>query len=524
MPNSKHNEAHHSVWIAHLRKRRHFSLTDDLRADVCIVGAGISGLSVAYHLGRLGKEVVVVDSDPLAAGQTARTTAHLSNAIDDRYQEIERLHGADGARLAAESHTAAIDRIESIVKAEAIECDFQRVDGYLMTGPGQSIDILEAELAAAHRAGLPEVEMLDGWPVAGFDSGPVLRFPRQAQFHPLRYLRGLTRAIERDGGRVLLGNHVESIEPGPPAVVSARNGHTITADAVVVATNTPINDRFSIHAKQAPYLSYVIATRIEPGRVPKALYWDTLDPYHYVRVHPVRSWQDRRPAYDLLIVGGEDHKTAQAFDAPQRYERLETWARERFPALGAVEFRWSGQIMETIDGLAFIGRNPGDAEHIFIVTGDSGMGMTHGTIAGMLLPDLIMRRENRWAELYDPARRTLGAALEFARENINVAAQYASWVTGSEVTTADELEPGSGAVIRRGLSKVAVFRDLAGNLHEMSAACPHLGCVVAWNADEHCWDCPCHGSRFDRLGHCLTGPANADLAHINVAAHENSRG
>ncbi|HEY5314309.1 MAG TPA: FAD-dependent oxidoreductase, partial [Pirellulales bacterium] len=365
-------------------------------------------------------------------------------------------------------------------------------------------------------------EMLDHWPVAGFDSGPVLRFPRQGQFHPLRYLRGLTRAIERDGGRVLLGNHVEAIEPGPPAVVTARNGHTITADAVVVATNTPINDRFSIHSKQAPYLSYVIAARIEPGRVPKALYWDTLDPYHYVRLHPVRSWQDRRPAYDLLIVGGEDHKTAQADDASQRYERLEHWAREHFAAMGAVEYCWSGQVMETIDGLAFIGRNPGDAEHIFVVTGDSGMGMTHGTIAGMLISDLIMRRENRWAELYDPARRTLGAALEFARENINVAAQYATWVTGSEVATADDVRPGSGAILGRGLSKLAVYRDLAGHLHEMSAACPHLGCVVAWNSDAQGWDCPCHGSRFDSLGHCLTGPANSDLPAVGSPAQGNS--
>lgn len=511
-----------SLWMASVRPRRHFSLTEDLRADVCVVGAGISGLSVAYHLARFGKEVVVVDSDPIRGGQTARTTAHLSNELDGRYEKIERLHGVAGAQLAAESHTAAIDRIESIAKVEGIECDFQRVDGYLKTGEGQSLEVLEKELEAARRAGLAEVEMVE-CPSKDFDAGPVLRFPRQGQFHPLRYLRGLTRAIERDGGRVLIGNHVETIEPGPPAVVTARNGHTITADYVVVATNMPINDRFSIHTKQAPYLTYVIAARTEPGRIPKALYWDTLDPFHYARLQAVRSWQDRKPAYELLIVGGEDHKTAQADDPQLRYARLEAWARDHFPAVGPVEHCWSGQVMESVDGLAFIGRNPGDDEHIFVVTGDSGMGMTHGTIAGMLISDLVMRRENRWADLYDPARRTLGAALDFARENINVAAQYASWVTGSEVQTSDDIPPGSGAIMRRGLTKLAVFRDESGHLHEMSAACPHLGCVVAWNSDEHGWDCPCHGSRFDSLGHCLIGPANSDLAPIDAETHESSR-
>jgi Rieske Fe-S protein len=178
----------------------------------------------------------------------------------------------------------------------------------------------------------------------------------------------------------------------------------------------------------------------------------------------------------------------------------------------AIEYAWAGQVMETIDGLAFIGRNPLDKDNVYIVTGDSGMGMTHGTIAGMLLTDLIQGRENPWAKLYEPSRKTLGAAGEFAKEALNMAAQYADWVTPGDVMSADQIARDSGALLRRGLSKVAVYRDEQGKLHEFSAVCPHLGCIVQWSAEEKTWDCPCHGSRFDKLGNVTNGPANKNLA------------
>src|SRR5207253_2552018 len=238
--------------------------------------------------------------------------------------------------------------------------------------------------------------------------------------------------------------------------------------------------------KQAPYLTYVVAAPVPRGSVTKALYWDTADPYHYVRLQTLdalpgdAAYLANGPS-DLLIVGGEDHKTGQAEDHDERSRRLEAWARLRFPRMGQVAYRWSGQVMEPVDGLAFIGPNPGDEPNVYIATGDSGMGMTHGTIAGILLTDLILGRENPWSRLYDPSRKTLRAAGEFARENLNVAAQYADWLTGGDVGSTDDIPPGGGAVLRRGVSKIAVFRDEHGALHERSAVCPHLGCVVAWN-------------------------------------------
>ena len=492
-----------SVWVDTADVPTKSSLQSDLNCDVCIVGAGIAGLTTAYLLSLEGKTVVVLDDGPIGGGMTARTTAHLSNALDDRFYELERLFDESGSRLAAKSHTAAIDRVEEIIQTESIECQFERVDGYLFVPPNGRIKVLEDELPATHRAGLTKVKRLDRAPLSTFDTGPCLHFPQQAQFHPLLYLAGLVKAIERGGGQIFTGTHAATIEEGR---VETTNGHSIAAQSIVVATNTPVNDRVTMHTKQAPYTTYVIGARVPKGSVPKVLLWDAPEdlsaPYHYVRV-------ESRSDSDVLIVGGEDHKTGQQHDGAQRWGKLEQWARNRFP-IEEIEYRWSGQVMETVDSLAFIGRNPGD-DDIYIATGDSGMGMTHGTIAGILLTDLICERKNSWAELYDPARKTLGAAGDFAKENLNVAAQYTDLLTPGDVDSAEEIARGEGAVIRSGLSKVAVYRDEQGIVHSISAVCVHLGCVVTWNGAEKTWDCPCHGSRFDAVGTVINGPANTDL-------------
>lgn len=473
------------------------TLAGDMRTEVCIVGAGIAGIMTAYLLARAGRQVVILDDGPVGGGETGRTTAHLSSALDDGFAHLERLHGREGARLAAASHSAAIDVIETTIREEAIDCDFLRLDGFLFRPPGDQSDVLERELAAAHRAGLRDVERLPRAPEAPFDTGPCLRFPRQAQFHPLRFLTHVARAVQRLGGRIALA-HVTDCDAGPPARVVSSDG-VVTCDAAVFATNSPIVDRFAIHTKQAPYRTYAIAARLPLGTMAPALYWDTLDPYHYVRLER-----------DLLLVGGEDHKTGQADDGDARFARLEAWTRERFP-VGEVVSRWSGQVLEPVDGLAFIGRDPGIDRNVFIATGDSGHGMTHGTIAGVLLRDLIIGRENDWERLYAPNRVPLRALGEYLRENANVAGQYADLVTGGDVASEAEIRPGHGAVVRDGLRKLAVHVGEDGVVHRLSAICPHLGCVVQWNTTEATWDCPCHGSRFAVDGTVLNGPAPRGL-------------
>jgi glycine/D-amino acid oxidase-like deaminating enzyme/nitrite reductase/ring-hydroxylating ferredoxin subunit len=502
-----------SLWIDTAQTPDTQPLSSDTSTDVCVVGAGIAGLTTAYLLVRAGRAVVVIDAGRIGGGQTSVTTAHLSYVIDDTFKEMLRLHGLDGARLARDSHASAIDLIETICSDESIDCRFERLDGYLFLGSGHKPSELDEEMEAARAAGA-DVSRLPKAQVAGVDTGPCLRFPGQGQFHPLKYVNGLAAAVQRRGGRIFTETQATEATGGDAAVVTTAAGHKIHAKAIVVATNSPFNDLVTIHTKQAPYHTYAIGARVAPGAITPALYWDTEDPYHYIRLHRTTNRElggDNADPVDVLIVGGEDHKAGQAQDADARFARLQEWMRAHFPAAGEVEFQWSGQVMETVDGLGFLGRNPLDADNVYVATGDSGMGMTHGTIAGMVITDLIAGRENPWTELYSPGRVRSGAAVEWVKENLNVALQYKDWFTRGDVTSIDQIAPNNGAIVVESGSKIAVYRDERGTVHRRSAVCPHLGCIVAWNPSASTWDCPCHGSRFDKFGAVINGPSPKDL-------------
>ena len=511
-----------SIWVGTFTVPSFPALAGNARTEVCVVGAGIAGLSTAYCLMKAGKKVIVVDDGLIGGGESSRTTAHLTNAMDDRIYVLEHIHGEDGARKVVESHRAAIDRIEQIVRDEKIDCDFERVDGYLFLGADDSERVLDEELAAAHRSGLAGVEKLPAVPDAGFASGPCLRFPNQAQFHILKYLAGVAAAIVRGGGRIYCDTHVSGVEGGSPCKVETESKHTITAEAVCVCTNASITDMFKTHMKQAPYRTCVIAAVVPRGSVTPALYWDTPDPYHYVRLQrleePVPGALAGDQMYDALIVGGEDYKIAHKSDVEDRWQRLEAWMRERWPQAREVIYRWSGEVFEPNDYLAFIGRNPDGAKNVFMASGDSGQGMTHGTIAGILLADLVSGRPNAWTSLYDPNRVSLRAKPieEFLKENADVALQYVKdHVMPGDVMSVKAVPPGEGRVMRDGLHKIAVYRDEDGTVHKRSAACTHLKCIVHWNGTEKTWDCPCHGSRFDPYGKVITGPAVSDLEELS---------
>jgi glycine/D-amino acid oxidase-like deaminating enzyme/nitrite reductase/ring-hydroxylating ferredoxin subunit len=480
------------------------ALNKDEICDVIIVGSGIAGMSVAYELAVQGKDVVVVDRGPIGKGMTSRTTGHLTSQCDDGFDKLISRRGEDIAKLWYQSQAACIDRIEEIQRKLEINCAFRRLDGHLFLAPSTEPNMLDKEFEATKKVGM-EIHRERGVPFRGQEKTPSLRYPNQATFHPLMYLSGLASAIREAGGRFYAETIVDSVEEDENGVTVKTGNRSIKARHAVVATNAPINDKYAIHTKQAPYRTYAMAFALPKAALPDGLYWDTLEAYHYVRLHPGKGKND------VLIVGGCDHKSGEADDAEARFFAIDTWMRNLLPSLGKELHRWSGQVQDTIDYCAFIGFNPGE-KRTFIATGDSGQGITHGAVAGILISELILKGESPWQEVYDPARKPLKGAGTFVSENITALKNFAEYVAPGEKASWDELKPGEGAIVRKGLSKVAAYRDDKGKLFLRTAACTHLGCHLHWNSFERCWDCPCHGSQFAPDGTALNGPAFTPLA------------
>jgi glycine/D-amino acid oxidase-like deaminating enzyme/nitrite reductase/ring-hydroxylating ferredoxin subunit len=515
------NGATVSIWQQDTSLISWGALDQSRNADICIIGGGIVGLTAAYLLAQEGASVTLLEALHIGAGQTGLSTAHLSNAFDDHYQVIEALHGLGGAKAVAKSHTKAIDSIEKLVQQENMDCGFERLDGYLWVAPENDSNFLKKEVVAAHRAGLKDVAWLNHLPIASLAESPCLRFPNQAQINPLRYLLQLAQAATTKGVKIFDQTRVTKLKVGKHSVVMTQQGCQVKAKHIIIATNSPINDKLAIHAKQASYRTYVIGAKVPKGSVCKALYWDTANPYHYVRLHSGLNFVQEAEwkPYDLLLVGGEDHQVGHIPANFQPYKRLEAWTRSYFPMVKDIPFRWSGQVQEPIDHLAFIGRDPLNSGKVYLATGDSGNGMTHGTIAGLLLTDLIVKRKNTWKPYYTPSRipTKLAYLKALVAHNLANAKAYSAYVTPGEVKSMHVITTGSGAVIRHALHKIAVYRDQDGQCYQYSAVCRHLKCIVAWNPLEKSWDCPCHGSRYDRFGKVINGPSTENLKPFDAS-------
>jgi glycine/D-amino acid oxidase-like deaminating enzyme/nitrite reductase/ring-hydroxylating ferredoxin subunit len=483
-------------------------LTSHIECDVVVIGSGIAGLSTAYELARFGRQVVVIDRGGIGNGMTARTTAHLATELDDFYSDLIDIVGEDHARLYHDSQVAAVNRIEAICRDEGIDADFARVDGYLFAAEPEHMKWLEEEYDACRRIGV-DVEWVERAPVPGVHTGRALRFPNQGRFHPTKYLKGLAEAILARGGRIYANTtHVSDEEVDGRVEITTEAGEVIRAGAAVFATNSPTNNKVAIHTKQLPDRTYVIAGRVPKGSVPDALVWDSHDVYHYVRIQPFGDGDD------LLIVGGEDHKTGEADDIIERFEKLERWTRDHYPSFTRSDYRWSGQVLEPIDFLPFSGRNPGST-NIYVHTGDSGMGITNGVAGALTIMPLIIGEDSRYAPVLDPKRKSATSTTsigEFIRGQAGVVKNLTEHVRPGEVKSADEIAPGEGALIRSGLTQVATYKAEDGTVMRRSAVCTHAGCIVHWNGFEKCWDCPCHGSQFAPDGQVLNGPAVQPLA------------
>lgn len=498
-----------SIWRATHHLRRFAPIARTLEVDVAIVGGGVTGLTAAVLLAREGRRVAVLERDYIGNGETGNTTSHLTEAVDARYQTLIKDFGEEGARLVARSSRDAIDRIEAFVRESGQRCGFQRVPGYLYTEREKEVDWLANELDAARRAGCG-VQWSDTVDLP-FRTHGAIEWENQAQVHATCYLEALLGEATANQVRIHDTTRVLGVHEDKPCRVETDHG-TIHATHVFVAAHVPVNNRVLLHTKITAYRSYAIAAAVGAGGAsgaPLGLFWDTDDPYHYTRRQEING-------RDYLIVGGEDHRTGMDTDTDACYDRLLAYAGEKF-GTGEARFRWSGQIIEPVDGLPFIGLNSAE-QHVYVATGYSGNGMTFGTLAGMMVSDAILGRPNPYARLYDATRvKPIAGAVDYVKENVVFPVQLLTdrlTSLNAADTPVQALKPGEGAIFTSDEGKVAVCRDRNGVVHGCSAVCTHLGCDVAWNSAEQTWDCPCHGSRFSPDGNVLNGPAVSDLRKI----------
>jgi glycine/D-amino acid oxidase-like deaminating enzyme/nitrite reductase/ring-hydroxylating ferredoxin subunit len=500
----------HSPWVE-TQLPQFPALERDIEVDVAIVGAGLTGITAAYLLREANVSVALMDRAQVASADTSRTTAHLTYVTDQRLSHLAKHLGKGAARAFWEGGAAAIDKIWELVKKTRSDCEFRWVHGYLHApvhgnGGAEESDRLQQEADLAREFGFA-ARFLERVPAFG---RPGVCFENQAKFHPRKYLASLLKAIPGDGSYVFENTTCEHVEEKP--LVVHANGHKIRCEYLIIATHNPImGEKGALGAtlfqtKLALYTSYVLGARVPKGTVPEALFWDTRDPYDYLRV-------EDRSDHQYLIFGGEDVKTGQEKDQGEVFRTLESRLLQLFPS-AAVEDRWMGQVVETQDGLPYIGEN---AEHQFIATGYCGNGFTLGTLGAMMARDRYLECTNPWFDLLRVGRKPFhGGLWQYVKENLD----YPYYLLRDRLDGAEkegspeQLTNGEGGILKWNGRKVAAYRDEQGALTLCSPVCTHLKCLVRWNGADRTWDCPCHGSRFHPNGEVLSGPAEAPLERL----------
>jgi glycine/D-amino acid oxidase-like deaminating enzyme/nitrite reductase/ring-hydroxylating ferredoxin subunit len=484
-----------SVWVDTGPEQPSLPRLDrDLHTDVAVLGGGIVGITTALLLREAGLNVVLLEADRLARGVSGFTTAKVSSQHGLIYARLRSRFGAAAARTYGMANEAALAWIADRVERDKIACDFRRRSSYAYMSMGSGRSKLEEEVTAAAEAGLP-ASLVATTPLP-YPVEAAVRFDGQAEFHPRKYLLALAGLLEGDAYE-----HTRAVALGTGAqhVVTTPGGR-VTAEHVIVATHYPFLDRSLAFARVHAHRSYALLCRIA-GEPPAGMFISGDSPTRSVRAVPVDG-------EELLLVGGEGHKTGWGGDTEERYRRLEAFAREHWD-VRSVEYRWSAQDNTTVDTLPYVGRVTPRSSRVLMATGFAKWGLTGGTAAALLLADLVRGRENEWAALFDPYRfKPVPGAFKMLEENVQVGFRFVGdRLTKRGTRPIADLRPGEGDIVSHKGEKVAGHRRDDGSLVAVSTRCTHLGCQVNWNTAERSWDCPCHGSRFAPEGDVLQGPA-----------------
>jgi glycine/D-amino acid oxidase-like deaminating enzyme len=369
-------------------------LEDDLEVDVAIVGAGITGLSCGYMLKQAGFKVAVLEKRTVGAGTTGRTTGKVTSQHSLIYEELTNQLGLKGARLYGEAAQTAVERVEAIVRKEKINCAWQREDNYVFTDDPNQVEKFKAEAKAAAKAGLPasfETKLPLPFNVSG-----AVKFANQGRFHSQKYLLGLAKATNDDGSYVFENTHVMGIRDGNPGRVATRQA-AVTAKHIIVATNVPtlpLMARGGYCILEYPTESYIVAGKIDvkiPGM------YISPDKNHY-SILPVEHKGQK-----LLLIGGGGHLSGLRISKDSHYHKLADYA-EKYFGIHTLQYKWSDRDYMAYDRVPLIGKLYPWSNNLYVATAYKKWGLTSGTVAGMLLTDIISGTTNPWAPIFTPQR------------------------------------------------------------------------------------------------------------------------
>ena len=483
-------------------------LSTDTNCEICIIGGGITGLTLAYLLASEGRDVVVLEAQHIGAGATGSTSAHLDPLTDTRPSELIERFGIDDASKILGSNQKAMKLIEEIARTHALDSEFKKIPGSFLASTIEEENILQKEYEAATKLNLnPRLEKMSQEP---FPIRAKLSFDLHARFHPVKYLFALAKAARLKGARIFHEARVNQIKDS----TAFMEGRQAKAKVFVMATHIPFGLHPILQSRVYPFRSYLTIAKLKSD-FPDELYWDLEDPYHYMR-----RLSDSHPKHVLL--GGADHRTGEKINTNESYLKLQHYARKHLD-VESFESQWSAQFYLSADGLPLIGKSL-SLDNVYIATGFEGNGLTFGTVAAQLITDEIMERDNPVSKIYSPTRLNIASSgKRFISHNIETAKDFILDRFDKEEQTPEVLEMGEGRVLFYKGEQLACYRDNAGKLHALSPVCPHAKCHVRWNNSETSWDCPCHGGRFSATGELLQGPPTENLKNRDDALDEIKR-
>lgn len=485
-------------WAATASARDFPQLSGDLEVDVAVIGGGIVGVTTARLLKDQGLRVALLEAGRVGEGVTGRSTAKITSQHNLVYGKLSRKFGEDGARLYADANEAGLRSILQLARRHDIDCDLSEKPAFTYAREAATVRDLEQEVELAARIGLPaSMTRETGLP---FEVAAAMRWDGQAQFHPVKYLKGLAVSLPGEGCHVF--ERTRAIDWAPDRVDTAHG--TIRARFVVMATHMPLGQTGMFYAQAYPHMHPAIMCRAEAHRVPDGMYISAEEPRHSLRGHRDEEGQD------WLMFVGSGFKPGHPDEEAKAFQDLERFARDRFGALAA--YAWTNMDLSPMDGAPFVGWSSSLGDSYLVATGFDAWGITNGTAAAMLIAELIQGRDHPWLRLFDATRiKPVAGGPEFVKENLHVAGHLVGGWLSRRPKGFDELAPGEAAILKVDGENVAGYRDPDGALHAVSAVCTHMGCILGWNETDRSWDCPCHGSRFGLDGEVLHGPAVKNL-------------